>query len=110
MASHLDSNVAQTPDGSGSQETRRRVIKAGAALLPVILTLRATPAWAQTDYTTTAYRYGTNKGLCRNPKFDPNASPQSTEGQEFVPCADNNPLTPTVPGSGSRINEKPRGF
>jgi hypothetical protein len=67
------------------QSTRRQLLKTGALIVPVIFTLRATPAWAQTDYTLTAYRYGVNQGLCRNPKFNPNASggPQS---EEFIPC------------------------
>ncbi len=65
--------------------SRRRLLKTGALLVPVVLTLRATPAWAQTDYMLTAYRYGTNKGLCRNPDFNQHAQggPKSVE---FIPC------------------------
>ena len=55
-------------------------------LVPAIATLHATPAWAQTDYTMTAYRYGTNAGQCKNPDFNPNANPGSTAGTEFIDC------------------------
>ena len=82
------------PDESTRQdflESRRKWIKTGAILLPAVLTLRATPAWAQTDYTQTAYRYGTNAGLCKNANFNPNAAPDSTAGQQFVPCPTGNP-------------------
>lgn len=65
---------------------RRRLLKAGALLIPTIVTLRAAPAWAATDYTRVAYRYGVNRGLCRNPRFNPNANPGSSAGQRFVPC------------------------
>lgn len=68
------------------RSTRRKVLKAGALLVPAIVTLRATPAWAQTDYTITPYRYGVGAGLCKNPKFNPNADPGSTAGTEFIPC------------------------
>jgi len=68
------------------RDSRRWMIKTGAMLVPAIMTLRATPAWAQTDYTITAYRYGVGAGLCKNPKFNPNASEHSTAGQEFIPC------------------------
>jgi hypothetical protein len=65
---------------------RRKVMTAAALLVPAIATLHATPAWAETDYTMTAYRYGTNAGRCRNPNFNPNANPNSTAGQEFIDC------------------------
>ena len=65
---------------------RRAVVKAGAVLVPMIVTLRAMPAWAQVDYTQTAYRYGVGAGLCKNPKFNPSAAPGSTAGTEFIPC------------------------
>jgi len=71
---------------NGSRPGRRKVLKAGALLVPTIVTLHGMPAWAQTDYTMTAYRYGVNKGLCRNPKFNPNADPNSQAGREFVEC------------------------
>ena len=73
-----------------TRKARRGLIKTGAILLPAVLTLRATPAWAQTDYTITAYRYGVGKGLCKNPSFNPNANPGSTAGTEFVPCPTGN--------------------
>ena len=65
---------------------RRQALKIGAVLVPTIITLQATPAWAQTDYTMVAYRYGANAGLCRNPKFNPNASSNSPNSEEFIPC------------------------
>jgi hypothetical protein len=74
------------------RSARRQALKIGALIVPAIATLHATPAWAQTDYTMVAYRYGTNAGLCRNPKFDPTADPTSPEGQEFIRC----------PGEGAR--------
>ena len=45
------------------------------------MTLHGKPAWAGTDYTQTAYTYGDNAGLCKNPDFeeDPNEP-------EFVQC------------------------
>ena len=78
---------AMTPSAeSAFRPGRRKALKVGAMLVPTIVTLHATPAWAQTDYTMTAYRYGVNQGLCRNPKFNPNANPNSTDGQEFIEC------------------------
>ena len=81
----VDRSADSARNGSTLQN-RRGLIKTGAILLPAILTLRATPAWAQTDYTKTAYLYGTNKGLCKNAHFNPNANPDSTAGTEFIPC------------------------
>lgn len=72
--------------GNGADSSRRRLLKSGALLVPVVLTLRARPAWAQTDYMLTAYTYGENAGLCRNPKYNPSANPGSRSGTEFVPC------------------------
>ncbi|HXV75665.1 MAG TPA: hypothetical protein VD788_05040 [Candidatus Polarisedimenticolaceae bacterium] len=66
--------------------------------MPTILTLHAAPAWASTDYTLTAYRYGANAGRCRNPSYDPNADPSSTAGQEFIDC-------PLGTGSGQPTHE-----
>ena len=78
---------AETTSTANRVDTgRRKVMTAAALLVPAIATLHATPAWAQTDYTMTAYTYGANKGLCRNPKFNPNANPNSTAGQEFIEC------------------------
>lgn len=65
---------------------RRRLLLTGAVVVPTILTLHATPAWAGTDYTVTAYRYGVHAGLCRNAHFNPNADPNSQAGQEFIQC------------------------
>jgi hypothetical protein len=80
-----DGNRSRGEEMVRGKATRRRVLKTGALLVPAILTLRATPAWAQTDYTVTAYRYGVNAGLCRNPDFNPRAGggPRSVE---FIPC------------------------
>ena len=74
--------------GRDADSSRRRLLKSGALLIPVVLTLRARPAWAQTDYMTTAYTYGENAGLCRNPKYNPQASPGTKPGTEFIPCPD----------------------
>ena len=79
---------------SSVRASRRRLLKTGALLVPVVMTLRATPAWAQTDYTMTAYRYGMNQGLCKNPAFNPNDVGPSTNGvkvekvdnREFISC------------------------
>ena len=99
------SRSLESAEDVAAREARRSLIKAGAILLPAVLTLRATPAWAQTDYTVTAYRYGTNQGLCRNPHFNPNASPDSTAGQEFIPCKkgirSNNTPEAETPQSGN---------
>jgi hypothetical protein len=81
-----DAENATSSTGEGFRARRREVLKAGVVLLPTIATLHATPAWAQTDYTMTAYRYGANAGLCRNPKFDPRAEPGSPESEEFIRC------------------------
>ena len=70
------------------RSNRRRLLKTGAAIVPTIITLHAAPAWAQTDYTMVAYRYGANAGLCKNPNFNPNANANSTAGQEFIQCPD----------------------
>ena len=78
--------AATRPTEDGLLPGRRKVLIAGALLVPTIATLHATPAWAQTDYTMTAYRYGSNTGLCRNPHFNPQANPQSQAGQEFIEC------------------------
>jgi len=73
---------------STSQRSRRDVLKSGVALVPVIMTLHAAPAWAATDYTKVAYRYGVNAGLCRNPNFDPTSN-SSWKRDEFIPCEKN---------------------
>ena len=70
----------------GFQDGRRKVLIAGALLVPTIVTLHATPAWAGTDYTMSAYRYGDNAGLCKNPDFDENAEEGDPNLQEFVQC------------------------
>jgi hypothetical protein len=67
-----------TSAGKGPDTRRRKLLTAGALIVPAIVTLHATPAWAQTDYTMTAYRYGTNQGMCRNP--------DSASDEEFIPC------------------------
>ena len=73
---------------------RRRVLKTGAALVPVMMTLHASPAWAETDYTLTAYTYGTNAGLCRNPNFQA-GSGSLWKKDEFMPC---DQIVRAVPG------------
>jgi len=70
-----------------NERSRRDVLKAGAAAVPLIITLHASPAWAATDYTQTAYRYGTNAGLCRNPNFVA-GSTAPWKKDEFIPCED----------------------
>jgi len=80
----VDCEAAATRDQF--RQGRRRALKAGAVLVPTIVTLHATPAWAQTDYTMVAYRYGTHAGLCRNAHFNPRANPNSHAGQEFIEC------------------------
>jgi len=75
-----------TDPASDRDRSRRTLLKHGAVLVPTIFTLTAVPAWAQTDYTSVAYRYGTQAGFCRNPHFNPNANPESHVGQEFVEC------------------------
>jgi len=85
--------------GEPAHRSRRAVLKTGAILVPTIVTLHASPAWARTDYTQTAYRYGVNAGLCRNPDFDgrpghadrgrdpdPDRSRARWKKEEFVPC------------------------
>jgi hypothetical protein len=94
VGAHADRSVDAARNES-TRQSRRGLIKTGAILLPAVLTLRATPAWAQTDYTTTAYRYGTNAGLCKNANFNANAAPDSAAGQEFLPCPDVTPRKPT---------------
>lgn len=74
------------PDPAQARPARRKFLATGAAVVPAILTLHATPAWATTDYTLTAYRYGAHAGLCRNARFNPNADPSSAVGQEFIEC------------------------
>ena len=81
-----DEGTKTPSDDESAIRARRRLIKTGATLVPLVYTLHAIPAWAQTDYTATAYRYGTNAGLCRNPHFNPRANPNSHAGREFVPC------------------------
>ena len=80
------SEAETTPTAKRVDTGRRKVMTAAALLVPAIATLHATPAWAQTDYTMTAYRYGTNAGQCKNPDFNPNANPGSTAGTEFIDC------------------------
>lgn len=82
----VTSETDPTSTESGFQPGRRKAMIVGALLVPRIVTLHGTPAWAQTDYTMTAYRYGDNAGLCRNPEYDPNADPNTEKGQEFVEC------------------------
>lgn len=67
-----------------STEDRRRVLKAGALLVPTIMTLHAAPAWAQTDYTLVAYMYGEGAGLCKNPKWKPDSPGQGQE--KYIEC------------------------
>ena len=71
---------------SAARSSRRRLLKAGAVAVPSILTLHASSAWAGTDYTRNAYVYGVHAGKCRNPNFNPKASPNSPTGQEFISC------------------------
>jgi hypothetical protein len=82
----VDPQLPPDSEENDVRPVRRRILKAGALLVPTIVTLHATPAWAQTDYTLVAYRYGVNAGLCRNPNYNPNANPNSTAGQEFIEC------------------------
>jgi len=96
-----DDNKHRSTTGSvmGSSEAgfrpgRRKVVIAGALLVPTIVTLHGTPAWAQTDYFMTAYKYGDGAGKCKNPHWNPNANPDSTAGQKFVDC-------PAGTGSGT---------
>lgn len=84
--------------------TRRRLLQAGAVLVPTILTLHATPAWAQTDYTMTAYRYGVNKGKCRNSNYNPNANPNSEAGKEFIECRGGGQRRRDLPGDDMQGN------
>lgn len=84
-----------TPDEPKIDRQRRKALITGALLVPTIITLHATPAWAQTDYTSVAYKYGNHKGLCRNPDFDPNADPTADDAtehvlDEFVECEQGN--------------------
>lgn len=117
MASEPRHSVQPDPIGLKADEhrdSRRWMIKTGAMLVPAIMTLRATPAWAQTDYTVTAYRYGVGAGLCKNPDYNPNAAEHSTAGQEFVPCPEGNAFaSPTVEGtadtSGNESRDLDRG-
>jgi hypothetical protein len=68
-----------------ADRTRRALLKTGAILVPTIVTLNASPAWASTDYTMVAYRYGTNAGLCRNPNFQAGSS-SPWKMNEFMSC------------------------
>ena len=80
------------PKGEGrngpasKRSTRRQMLRTGAIVVPTIITLHASPAWARTDYTVFAYRYGVNAGKCRNPHYNPEANPNSQAGQEFIDC------------------------
>ena len=65
---------------NGTDTGRRKLITVGALLVPAIATLHATPAWANTNYTMTAYRYGTNVGKCRNEEYEPGVN------DEFIAC------------------------
>lgn len=67
--------------------SRRSLLKTGAVVIPTIVTLHASPAWATTDYTMVAYQYGANRGLCRNPNFDPSSS-APWKREEFMPCGE----------------------
>jgi len=80
MAEH-DSNERR------AERSRRDVLKAGVVAVPLILTLHASPAWAATDYTKIAYRYGVNAGKCRNPNFQAGSN-APWKKDEFVPCSD----------------------
>ena len=73
------------PAAQKAERSRRDVLKAGVTAVPIILTLHAAPAWAATDYTMSAYRYGVNAGLCRNPSFQPGSS-SPWKKDEFMPC------------------------
>ena len=86
MAGRSESTGDGVRADAGFKSGRRRALKTGAFLVPTILTLHAAPAWAVTDYTETAYRYGVNAGLCKNSNFNPQASPSSEAEQEFVDC------------------------
>lgn len=85
MQMNSEETGAITGNTDSAARSRRDVLKTGATLVPVMMTLYAAPAWAQTDYTQTAYRYGANAGLCRNPNFDPNSS-APWKRDEFMPC------------------------
>lgn len=82
-----DDNTKHDPlvDESTGLATRRKILRTGAALIPTIVTMHALPPSAGTDYTRTAYLYGVNKGLCRNPEFSRWARTGS-RSEEFVPC------------------------
>ena len=83
MAEH-DSNERR------NERSRRDVLKAGAAAVPLIITLHASPAWAATDYTRIAYRYGVNAGKCRNPNFQAGSS-SPWKKDEFITCGETRP-------------------
>ena len=91
MAGRSESSGEGVRVDAGFKSGRRRALKTGAFLVPTILTLHAAPAWAVTDYTETAYRYGLNAGLCKNSNYNPQASPTSEAGQEFVDCGSGGP-------------------
>ncbi len=78
MIAKKEKNVGGPENDTTSAERgfspgRRQALIVGSLLVPTIVTLHGTPAWAQTDYTMTAYRYGDNAGKCRNPHYNPNA-------------------------------------
>ena len=85
MAAH-DSNERR------DERSRRDLLKAGAAAVPLIFTLYASPASAATDYTRVAYRYGTNAGKCRNPNYQPGSS-SPWKKDEFITCGETRPKT-----------------
>ena len=91
MSENRDAGERLETTDSEFKPGRRKALQIGALVVPTIVTLHATPAWAATDYTVVAYRYGDNAGLCRNPKFNPMASPTSPNGQEFIACPDGSP-------------------
>jgi len=76
------------------ERSRRDLLKAGVSAVPLIITLHAAPAWAATDYTRVAYRYGANAGKCRNPNFQPGSN-SPWKKDEFITCGDTRPKTDT---------------
>jgi len=90
MSSENEDFIAPGTDTTSAEDgirpARRKIMIAGALLVPTIVTLHGTPAWAQTDYTVTAYRYGDNAGKCKNPNYNPNANENSQASQEFIDC------------------------
>jgi hypothetical protein len=100
----------KTSAASGVDAGRRKLMTVGALLVPAIATLHATPAWAQTDYTMTAYRYGTNAGLCKNPRYDPNAPPGNWKSHEFIECPTQSGRTHEEVGGEQEQGPGPAGF